>query len=51
MSREKIPKEKLNRLKKAFDIFDINGDGDITMKVKIFKGKFLKQTLKMDILS
>ena len=35
MSQDKIPKEQLNRLKKAFDIFDINGDGNITMQVEI----------------
>ena len=35
MSQDKIPKEQLNQLKKAFDIFDINGDGDITLQVLI----------------
>ena len=33
MSQDEIPKEQLNQLKKAFDIFDINGDGDITLQV------------------
>ena len=37
MSHDKIPKERLNQLKKAFDIFDINNDGDITLQV-IFQG-------------
>ena len=36
MSQDKIPKEQLNRLKKAFDIFDINGDGNITMQVEMY---------------
>ena len=33
MSQDEIPKEQLNKLKRAFDIFDINGDGDITLQV------------------
>ena len=28
-----MPKDELNRLQKAFAIFDINGDGDITHEV------------------
>ena len=61
MSQDKIPKEQLNQLKKAFDIFDINGDGDITLQVLILevfteqehysqKTKFLLLYIKINIL-
>ena len=33
MAQDKLPKEELNRLKKAFNIFDIDGDGNITTQV------------------
>ena len=34
MAQDKMPKEELNRLKKAFAIFDINGDGNITTEAR-----------------
>ena len=34
MFEEKLPKEELTRLKRAFALFDVDGDGSISTKVK-----------------
>ena len=33
MCQAKLSKEELNKLKRAFAIFDVDGDGEITTKV------------------
>ena len=36
MFEEELPKEEITRLRKAFALFDVDGDGSISTKVSFF---------------